>query len=108
MRRNRVDRPVFSRNRCPPSCRMLGEEMATIAMIPVGPVTTLNRSILLTERGMSGTGGHDFMCGHCGYVMLEDFDPLTVRGNPVYQCRICENNNDLPFAASDGRHWSSR
>src|SRR6266850_5000591 len=83
-----------------PKCRMLGEEMATILMIPVGPITTLSRSILLTERGMSGTGGDDFMCGHCGYVILEDFNPSTVRGNPVYQCRVCENNNDLPFAGS--------
>jgi hypothetical protein len=48
--------------------------MATIPMIPVGPVTTLNRSILVTERGMSGNGGDDFICGHCGSVMLEDFD----------------------------------
>ena len=59
-------------------------------MIPVGPVTTLNRSILVTERGMLGTGGDDFICGHCGHVMLEDFDPSTVRGNPVYQCGVCE------------------
>src|SRR6266403_916204 len=29
--------------------------------------------------------------GHCGSVILEDFDPSTVRGNPVYQCRVCEN-----------------
>src|SRR5437016_13540003 len=86
----------------------LGKTMATIPMIPVGPVTTLNRSILLTERGMSGTGGDDFICGHCGHVMLEDFDPSTIGGNPVYQCGVCENNNDLPFAASDGRHWPSR
>jgi hypothetical protein len=81
--------------------------MATIPMIPVGPVTTLHRSILLTERGMSGNGGDDFICGHCGSVMLEDFDPSTIRGNPVYQCGVCENNNDLPFAAS-GRHWVLR
>src|SRR4051794_7169868 len=40
-----------------------GKTMATIPMIPVGPVTTLNRSILLTERRMSGTGGDDFICG---------------------------------------------
>jgi hypothetical protein len=53
---------------------------------------------------MSGTGGDDFICGHCGYVILEDFDPSTVRGNPVYQCGICENNNDLPFAANDRRY----
>ena len=26
--------------------------------------------------------------------MLEDFDPPTVSGNPVYQCGVCENNND--------------
>ena len=74
--------------------------MATIRMIPIGPATSLNRSILLTERGMSRTGGDDFICGHCGHVMLENFDPSTVRGNPVYRCGICENNNDLPFAAN--------
>jgi hypothetical protein len=85
-----------------------GKIMATVPMIAVGPVTTLNRSVLLTERRMSGGGGDDFICGHCGRVMLEDFDPSTVRGNPVFQCGVCENNNDLPFAASDGRHWSSR
>jgi hypothetical protein len=82
--------------------------MATIPMIPVCPVKTLNRSILLTESAMSGNGGDDFICGHCGSVMLDDFDPLTVRGNPVYQWGVCENNNDLPFAASDDRRWSSR
>ena len=82
--------------------------MATIPMIPVGTVTTLNRSILQPERRMSGTGNDDFICGHCGSVVLEDFDPSTVRGNPVYQCPFCENNNDLPFAATNSRHWSSR
>jgi len=80
--------------------------MATIPMIPIGSITTLNRSILYTEKEISGTGGDDFMCGHCGYVILEDFDPSTVNGNPVYQCRVCENNNDLPFAVSDRRYWS--
>src|SRR4029077_16802591 len=108
MRRNRVDRVVFSRNRCVPSCRMLGEEMATILMIPVGPITTLNRSILRTERRMSGTGGDDFICGHCGFVRLEAFCPSPVSVNLVYQCSICENNKDLPFAVSDRRYWSSQ
>jgi hypothetical protein len=82
--------------------------MATIPMIPIGPVTTLNRTIILTERGISGSGGDDFICGHCGSLILEDYDPSTVRGNPVYQCGFCENNNDLPFAASDRRHWPRR
>jgi len=82
--------------------------MATIAMIPIGRVTTLNRSILKTERRMLGAGGDDFICGHCGHVMLENFDPSTVSGNPVYQCGICKNSNDLPFSANDGRFWSSR
>jgi hypothetical protein len=73
--------------------------MATIPMIPVGRVTTFNPPILLTVRRMSGTGGDDFICGHCGSVVLEDFDPSTIIGNPVYQCGICETNNDLPSAA---------
>src|SRR5207245_7820526 len=81
-----------------PKLPYVGGRMATILMIPIGPITTLNRSILLTERGMSGTGGDDFHCGHCGSVILEDFDPSTVRGNPIYHCGVCENNNDLLFA----------
>jgi hypothetical protein len=91
-----------------PNYHIRGKRMAIIPMIPVGPVTTRNRSIFLTERRMSGTGGDAFICGHCGHVMLEDFDPSSVRGNPVYQCGVCENNNDLPFAATDARHWPSR
>jgi hypothetical protein len=31
---------------------------------------------------MSGSGGDDSLCGHCGHVMLQDFDPSTIRGNP--------------------------
>src|SRR5205085_10997208 len=85
-----------------------GKTMATIPMTPVEPVTTLNRSIFIIELRMSGSGGDDFFCGHCGHAMLEDFDPSTIRGNPVYQCPVCENNNDLPFAASDDRHWPTR
>ena len=93
-RANRQKRAAISR----------GNKMATIPMIPVGPVTTLDRSILRTERRMPGTGGDDFICGHCGYVILEDFDPSMVRGNPVYQCAYCENNNDLRFAVTDRRY----
>jgi hypothetical protein len=107
---NRVARALFSRNAVREALTPKsdwGEDMATIPMIPLGPVATLNRSILLTERGMACTGGDDFICGHCGHVMLEDFDPSTIRGNPVYQCGVCENNNHLPSAASDGRHWPS-
>jgi len=48
--------------------------MAMMPVIPVGPVITLNRSILLTERRMLGTGGDDFICGHCGYVILENLE----------------------------------
>src|SRR3984893_8904379 len=62
-------RSVFSSNPYIDSCRIRGKKMATIPMIPVGPVTTLNRSILLTERGMSGDGGDDCICGHCGSVI---------------------------------------
>jgi hypothetical protein len=82
--------------------------MAIVAMIPIGRVTALDRSIMLTERGVSGSGGDDFLCGHCGSLVLSDFDPSTVRANPVYQCGFCENNNDLPFAASNDRIWRTR
>ena len=27
--------------------------------------------------------------------MLEDFDPSIIKSNPVYECDVCENNNEL-------------
>lgn len=75
--------------------------MTTISMIPLGKIMTLNRPVLLTVRRMSGAGGDDFICGHCGSIMLKDFDPSTVTGNPIYRCGSCENNNDLPFPPSE-------
>lgn len=79
--------------------------MAIIAMIPIGQVRALDRSIILTKNGISGSGGDDFLCGHCGSLILSDYDPSIIKGNPIYQCGFCENNNDLPFAASDSRFW---
>jgi len=81
--------------------------MATIPMIPISPAIALHRPVLHPERKMFGTGRDDFICGHCGSVVLEDFDPSTVKGNPLFQCPFCENNNDLPFGTTS-RHWSSR
>src|SRR5215472_400992 len=64
MRCDPVGGPIFSRNRCTQLCYLpWGSKMARIPMMPIGPVTTLNRSILRTDRGMSGTGGDDFICG---------------------------------------------
>jgi hypothetical protein len=101
MWRNRVDHGLVSMKGL--RQYLSGKKMATIPMIPIGSVITLNRSILRTERRMSGTGGDDFICGHCGYVILEDFDPSTVRGNPVYQCGICENKKMRGRSAV--AHW---
>ena len=53
-------------------------------MIPVGQVTTLNRSILLTERRMSGTGGDDFRFG------LPPQVPATyLRASAQWRGRLC-------------------
>ena len=61
------------------------------------------KSIYLHHRTKnSGDGGDDFLCGHCGHVILEDFDPSIIRANLVYQCAYCENNNELLFAAIVG------
>src|SRR5438132_1178383 len=37
--------------------------------------------------------------------ILEDFDPSTVSGNPVYQCRICENNYACPVDTQEHQIW---
>src|ERR1700751_4128685 len=58
--------------------------MAIIPMIPVGRATTLNRSILLTERRMSGTGGDDFRFG------LPPQVPATyLRASAQWRGRLC-------------------
>ena len=46
-----------------------------------------------------GTGYENFNCGPLWDVILEDVDPSTVRGNPVYQCCFFENN----YLAHQGR-----
>jgi len=76
-------------------------------MIPVGPVTTLNRSIFYHRtKNVQGVVGDDFLCGHCGHVNVAGFRSFNnLEANPVYQVApFCENNNYLPFAASDDRH----
>jgi len=100
MQQSGVDRTSFQGN---DQVSNMGKAMAIVTMIPIGRVTALDRSIILTERRFSGSGGNDFLCGHCGSLVLSEFDPSTVRDNPVYRCAYCENNNDLPFAASDNR-----
>jgi hypothetical protein len=70
--------------------------MLKISMIPVGSIRTLNRSIMRTDRGIVGSRGDDYMCGHCGALILEKFNPWTVHGNPVYLCGFCDNLNEIP------------
>jgi hypothetical protein len=78
--------------------------MATIPMIPVGLVTTLNRFILrLQEEECEATEAMRLFAVTVD-LFYRDFDPSIIGGNPVYQCGVCGNNNDLPFAASDGGH----
>ena len=91
----------------------VGKTMATIPMIPGGPVTTLSRSILITERRMSGTGGDDFLCGHCGTVMLEDFRPVHNQGQSGLSVRlimktIMTYNSQQVTVATDRRGDSGR
>ena len=68
MRSNRVAQAPLSRNAVSnvSTQNLIGEQMAIIPMIPVGRVTTLNRSILLTERRMSSTDGDDLFVDTVG------------------------------------------
>jgi len=75
MQQNGVDRTSFQGN---DRHSNVEKTMAIVPMIPIGRVTALDRSIILTERGDSGSGGDDFLCGHCGSLVLSDFDPSTV------------------------------
>jgi hypothetical protein len=72
--------------------------LATVSLIPIERIVLLDRSVILTERGIYGGGGDDFRCGHCGSLILCRFDPHSIRGNPIYRCGYCDNDNDLPPA----------
>jgi len=68
-------------------------------MMPVGPVTTLNRSILHVAA---------ILCVDTVDLSSWRISILDGQRKSCLSVRNCENNNDLPFAVSDNRYWSSR
>jgi hypothetical protein len=70
--------------------------MLKIVMIPLSSMRSLNRSIIRTGRGIAGPRGDDYLCGHCGSLILEKFNRSTVHGDPVYLCGFCDNLNEIP------------
>jgi hypothetical protein len=77
--------------------------MATIPMIPLHPSQYQSGSYINTGRGIAGSGGDDFLCGHCGALIMQDYDPSETQGNPLYQCGFCENFNTVPTVVLDQR-----
>ena len=71
-------------------------KVAKIAMIPLDHVENLDCSVIEVGRGMVGAGGDNYLCGHCGSLILEDFDPSLIHGNPIYRCGFCDNLNEMP------------
>jgi hypothetical protein len=74
--------------------------MAKIAMIPLYSVESLNRSIMEAGRGIVGAGGNNYSCGHCGSLILEDFNASLIYGNPIYRCGFCDNLNEMPVSVT--------
>jgi hypothetical protein len=70
--------------------------MLKIAMIPLSSMRGLSRSVIRTGRGIVGSLGDDYLCGHCGSLILEKFNRSTVHGDPVYLCGFCDNLNEIP------------
>jgi hypothetical protein len=70
--------------------------MAKIAMIPLYSVESLDCSVIEVGRGMVGAGGDNYLCGHCGFLILENFNPSLIYGNPIYRCGFCDNLNEMP------------
>ena len=106
-RQNRVDRSVFSRNQYTESCHGGGQNGNN----HYDTNRPRNNTKSLYSQNRNENFGHLWRRFHLWSLWtcyVGEFRSFDVRGNPVYQCGICENNNDLPFAASNRRYWFAR
>lgn len=70
--------------------------MADIELIPIMPAQVGDRPVLNTGVSMLGRGGDNFICGHCGRVMIHSFPLAALQADTAYQCEGCEGYNLKP------------
>ena len=69
--------------------------MSRIVMSPLSPELVQGRPMINTGISMIGLKGDDYVCGHCGKIIMQNFDASGVRGDMVYVCGNCQGPNTI-------------
>lgn len=70
--------------------------MAQIMMVAISPAEAGDKPSINTGVSMLGRGGDDFVCGHCGRVMIHSFNMSAMQAEMVFQCGGCGGHNVAP------------
>lgn len=70
--------------------------MAEIELTAIMPTQVGDRNVINTGVSMLGMGGDDFLCGHCGRLMIHSFAMENIGADMVYQCSGCDGYNVKP------------
>lgn len=70
--------------------------MTEYVMIPLTPAEADGRPVIDTGVSLVGKAGNDFVCAHCGRVMITAFDIAAMRPDMVYRCGTCRGFNGAP------------
>ncbi len=70
--------------------------MARIQLTALTPEEAENRPVIHTGVSMMGLQGDDCVCGHCGRVMMTNFDIGPIRPDMVYICGNCDGASAAP------------
>ncbi|MBC7908691.1 MAG: hypothetical protein H7Y60_18340 [Rhodospirillaceae bacterium] len=71
--------------------------MAELVLIPIAAHKVGDRQVFNTGMSTVGRGGgNDYMCGHCGALMMRDYDTERLEIEIAYQCGACKGHNLKP------------
>ncbi|MGE5546667.1 MAG: hypothetical protein ACM33T_07215 [Solirubrobacterales bacterium] len=70
--------------------------MTQIVLAAITPDDVGERPVVNTGVSMLGMGGDDYVCGHCGRLMMHNFDAGKMQAAMVYQCGGCGGFNVKP------------
>lgn len=70
--------------------------MAEIFLVAIPERDVGGRQVFNTGISTVGRAENDYFCGHCGALMMRDFDVDRLEVDIVYQCGACGGHNVKP------------
>lgn len=67
--------------------------MSEIVLTAISPRDINDRPMFNTGLSTVGRGGEDYVCGHCGHVMMKDFNLDRLEVDLVFVCGSCGGHN---------------